>query len=227
MASDTIPESEQLLSPKSDPFGAAPMLPTISAAAHITNTAPTPNHNTHTDHTTITTTITSEPQRNDLHHVANAMISATAVTQAHARPLPTLNVQLPDAHLTTAIPPRNDTTAVTPSGEEGPGPQIMPSTPGSPPAVISTATTPVVPLSASKPQRNPFPASPLVGLAAAGSKRTASGTVKSMYTENGSPVTPASPSTPGRLRSQSAVDTSPRNVAQVSHHVQIPSPVPC
>jgi hypothetical protein len=205
------------------------MLPTISAAAHITNTAPTTphNHNTHTDHTTTTTTITSEPQRNDLHDVVNAMISATAVTQAHARPLPTLNVQSPDAQLSTAMPPRNDTTAVTPSGEEGPGPQIMPSTPGSPPAVISTATTPVIPLSASKPQRNPFPASPLVGLATAGTKRTASGTVKSMYTENGSPVTPASPSTPGRLRSQSAVDTSPRNVAQVSHHVQIPSPVPC
>ncbi|KAI5814273.1 hypothetical protein BZA77DRAFT_319453 [Pyronema omphalodes] len=221
MTSDSLTESEQLLSPKSDRFGAAPMLPTISAAAHITNTAPTTphNHNTHTDHTTTATTITSESQRNDLHDVANA-IPTTAVTPVHARPLPTLNVQSPDAQLSTTMPPRNDTTALTPSGEEGQAPQNMPSTPGSPPAVISTATTPVIPLSASKPQRNPFPASPLVGLATAGTKRTASGTMKSMYTENGSPVTPASPSTPGCLRSQSAVDTSPRNVAQLSSQLR-------
>jgi hypothetical protein len=81
MTSYTLTKSEQLLSPKSDPFGPAPMLTTISTAAHITNTTPaTPhNHNTHTDHTTTTTMITSELQQNNLYDIANA-ISATTAT---------------------------------------------------------------------------------------------------------------------------------------------------
>jgi hypothetical protein len=137
------------------------------------------------------------------------MMTATA---AHPRPLPTLSVQPPDAHLSTAI--AHYEAVITPNGDEG---TPMPSTPGSPPAILSTATTPVVPFSAANPQRNPFPGSPSV-VSTAGSKRTASGTVKPIPTDPSSPATPATPATPSHFaRSQSSIDTSPRNVSQVSH----------
>ncbi|KAF8249902.1 hypothetical protein K440DRAFT_640691 [Wilcoxina mikolae CBS 423.85] len=153
-------------------------------------------------------TIHCDPSGAEQQHRANAMITATG---AHPRPLPTLSVQPPDAHLSTAI--AHYEAVITPNGDEGTTP--IPSTPGSPPAVLSTATTPVVPLSAANPQRNPFPGSPSVG-STAGSKRTASGTVKPISTDPSSPATPATPATPGHFaRSQSSHDTSPRNVSRL------------
>lgn len=143
---------------------------------------------------------------------AFAMIAAAAV---HARPLPTLSVQPPDDHPSSMAHPES---VITPNGDGGSTP--LPSTPGSPTAIISTATTPIVPLSAVNAQRNPFPSSPVVGASTAGSKRTASGTVKPVPMNGASvpssPQTPATPATPGHfVRSRSNMDTSPRNVSQV------------
>ena len=141
---------------------------------------------------------------------AFAMIAAAAV---HARPLPTLSVQPPDDL------PSHPESVITPNGDVGSTP--LPSTPGSPPAIISTATTPIVPLSSAIAQRNPFPGSPVVGASTAGLKRTASGTVKPISMNGASvPSSPQTPASPGRFaRSQSKMDTSPRNVSQVSRVV--------
>ncbi|KAA8910524.1 hypothetical protein FN846DRAFT_534128 [Sphaerosporella brunnea] len=149
------------------------------------------------------------------------MITAAAI---HARPVPTLSVQPPDAPLSIGNTHSEPIIfTVAPYAERRDTP--MPSTPGSPPAVISTATTPVVPASATNPQRNPFSASPCVGASTGGTKRTASGTVKPVAANSASvpssPGTSTTPATPGRAaRSQSVLDTSPRNVSQLSSQLK-------
>ncbi|KAL7268131.1 hypothetical protein RUND412_009259 [Rhizina undulata] len=86
----------------------------------------------------------------------------------------------------------------------------------SPPPSLSTITTPVIPQSGANPMHNPFPLSPSLTASAAGSKRTASGTVKPTLSHSASmPSSPATPATPRLARSQTSVDISPRNITQV------------
>ncbi|RPB01212.1 hypothetical protein L873DRAFT_696654 [Choiromyces venosus 120613-1] len=84
---------------------------------------------------------------------------------------------------------------------------------GSPPLISATAT-PVVPPSGANPQHNPFPASPSIAASTAGSKRTASGTVKSTLLGASGPDSPATPVTPRFARIHTGIDASPKNVSQ-------------
>ncbi|KAI5781451.1 hypothetical protein EDC01DRAFT_632729 [Geopyxis carbonaria] len=148
-----------------------------------------------------------------------ALMATTAALHARMA-LPSLSVHPPpdSLHPTPASITHYD-TAVTPS-EDVLSP--ISSSPDSPQAIMSTTATPVVPLSAAHPQRNPFPSSPSIAASTAGSKRTASGTFKSFAANSASvPSSPAQPATPGRfVRSQTSVDPSPRNVSQLSSQLR-------
>ncbi|KAG0634049.1 hypothetical protein HOY80DRAFT_988459 [Tuber brumale] len=118
-------------------------------------------------------------------------------------------------HSTSNISQASTIFSMPEEDDERPPDSPSSSSRGSPP-LISATTTPIVPPSGANPQCNPFPASPCIAASTAGSKRTASGTVKSTLLGASGPGSPATPETPRFARIHTGIDASPRDVSQIS-----------
>lgn len=142
----------------------------------------------------------------------------------------TPNSQMSTTHMATHPPPLlshsstlSQASTAAFSIRDSPDIDERPSSPYSsrdspPPSMImSTTATPIIHPTGVNPQFNPFPASPSIAASSAGSKRTASGTVKNTFPNSASsvPNSPATPVTPRFARMHTGIDASPKNVSQV------------
>ncbi|RPB16398.1 hypothetical protein P167DRAFT_316868 [Morchella conica CCBAS932] len=151
--------------------------------------------------------------------------------QRHIHHPLTPNSQMSTTHMVTHPPPLlshsstlSQASTAAFSIRDSPDIDERPSSPyssrDSPPLsmIMSTTATPVVHPAGVNPQFNPFPASPSIAASSAGSKRTASGTVKNTFPNSASsvPNSPATPVTPRFARMHTGIDASPKNVSQIS-----------